>query len=46
MLALSRIAFSFNGAVSIEYLENAAPERVKELSQHLKVISDEVKRNG
>lgn len=43
MLSLSRLAFSFRGAVSIEYLENAPVARIRELNAHLTKLSEEIK---
>lgn len=44
-LNLSRLAFSFKGSVSIEYLESVGPGRIHELGKHLKIIGEELK-NG
>jgi len=45
-LNLSRLAFSFQGAISMEYLQNATIKRTRELSEHSKIIADEVKASG
>lgn len=45
-LQLSRLAYGFNGAISLEYLENVSYRRVMELNNHAKAIAEEVKSGG
>lgn len=45
-LNLSRLAFCFQGAVSMEYLQNVSVKRVRQLTDHSKVIANEVKTGG
>lgn len=45
-LQLSRLAFSFRGAVSMDYLQNATIARVQELNRHARTIADELKAHG
>ena len=45
-LNLSRLAFSFKGAISMEYLQSVGADRVKELTEHSKVIAEELKNSG
>lgn len=44
-MSLSRLAYNFNGSISMDYLENASCYRIKELNEHLNVIADDLK-NG
>jgi len=45
-LNLSRLAFSFQGALSMEYLENCSVNRIRELTKHSQVIAEEVRISG
>lgn len=45
-LNLSRLAYSFQGAISIEYLEAASVRRVRELSKHSESIAREIEARG
>lgn len=45
-LNLSRLAFSFRGAIRMEYLESASVARIQELTEHAKVIAEELKDGG
>lgn len=45
-LSLSRLAFSFRGAIGMEYLQGVGVDRVKELSEHAKAIAEELKNSG
>ena len=45
-LGLSRLAFNFRGALSMEYLQNASAERVIELNRHSEAINEELRGNG
>jgi hypothetical protein len=45
-LNLSRIAVSYQGAISMDYLDNAPCSRIKQLSEHITIISKELKNNG
>lgn len=39
-LSLSKVAYNFNGAISMDYLENAPCSRISQLYDHSKVISE------
>lgn len=41
-LNISKIAYQFNGAVSMEYLQNCSFERINELVNHIEIIAKEV----
>ena len=43
-LNLSRLAYSFQGAVSMDYLQGATVERVQELNKHAGTIREEIKK--
>ena len=43
-LNLSRLAYFFKGAVSMDSLQDASTHRVRELVNHSKVISEELNR--
>lgn len=45
-LNLSRLAFSFKGALHMEYLQSVGADRIRELSEHAKAIAEELKNNG
>jgi hypothetical protein len=45
-LNLSRLAFSFKGAISMEYLQSVGIRRIQELTEHSKVIAEELKKDG
>jgi len=45
-LNVSRLAFCFQGAISMEYLQNVSVKRIRELTDHSKVIANEVKAGG
>ena len=45
-LNLSRLAYSFQGAISMEYLQNAAVERIQELNKHASAIREELNQHG
>lgn len=42
---LSKLAYNFNGALTMEYLESVPILRIEELIKHANIISDELK-NG
>jgi hypothetical protein len=45
-LSLSRLAFSFQGAVGMEYLQSAGVHRIQELGKHAGLIAEEIKAGG
>ncbi len=45
-LTLSRLAFSFRGALGMEYLQDVGADRVRELTEHSKAIAEELKASG
>ena len=45
-LKLSRLAFSYQGAISMEYLQSVGYRRINELSEHSKVIAEDIKNSG
>lgn len=45
-LGLSRLAYSFNGSISMEYLQSVGAPRIQELNEHSNIIAGELKQNG
>lgn len=45
-LNLSRLAFNFRGALSMDYLQCATIARIRELTGHVQTISKELESNG
>lgn len=45
-LKLSKLAFSFGGGISMDYLQSAGAGRIKELSDHSKIIAEEIESRG
>ena len=45
-LSISRLAVSFRGALSMEYLQGAGMWRIQELNEHSKTIAEEIKADG
>ena len=45
-LNLTRLAFSFNGSISMDYLQDVGVQRIQELSKHANVLREELKKNG
>lgn len=45
-LSLSRLAFSFKGSISMEYLQGVGMWRIQELVEHSNTIAEEIKADG
>jgi len=42
-LNLSKLAYGYNGALSMSYLESVGYKRARELNDHLSIIASELK---